>query len=62
MAMAAANGFRPAFTAKGSMMAPTRATEGDGHRNRENKNMVRPRIHQVREGVFITLDMGTIIR
>ena len=40
----------------------TRATEGDGHRNRENKNMVRPRIHQVREGVFITLDMGTIIR
>ena len=62
MAMAAAKGFRPAFTAKGSMMAPTSATEGLGHRNRENRNMVSPRIHQVREGFFIMPAMGTIIR
>ena len=60
--MAAARGFRPVRTANGSMMAPTRATDGEGHRNRENKSMVIPRIHQVREGVFMTRDMGLISR
>lgn len=60
--MAAARGFSPAFTAKGSIMVPTSATEGLGHKKREKTNMVRPRIHQVMEGVFMILDMGTIIR
>ena len=44
------------------MMAPTSATEGLGHKKRENKNMVSPSIHQVMEGVFMIFDMGTIIR
>ncbi len=62
MAMAAARGFSPAPTAKGSMIAPTRATEGEGHRNNEKMSMVRPKIHQVTEGFFITWDMGRISR
>ncbi len=60
--MAAARALSPPRTAKGSMMAPTRATDGEGHRNREKMSMVKPRIHQVREGVFMTRDMGRMRR
>jgi hypothetical protein len=60
--MAAASGFKPALTANGSIIAPTKATEGDGQRKREKSSMVIPRIHHVTEGVFMIFDMGTIIR
>ena len=60
--MAAIRGFSPARTAKGSMIAPTRATEGEGHKNREKSSMVRPRIHQVTDGFFMTRDMGRMRR
>ena len=46
--------------AKGIMMAPTSATEGEGHKKSEKRNMVIPRSHQVRAGVFMIFDMGSI--
>ena len=44
------------------IITPTRATDGEGHKKRENRNIVTPRSHQVRAGVFITFDIGSIRR
>ncbi len=55
-------GVRPLWMAKGSIMAPTSATEGDGHKNKENSNITPPKIHQVTEGVHMTRDKGFIIK
>ena len=42
------------------MMAPIRATEGEGQRKSEKRNMVIPRIHQVREGFLMIRFMGAM--
>ena len=42
------------------MMAPTSATDGEGHRKREKMNMEIPRIHQVMEGFFMIRVMGAM--
>jgi len=60
--MAAASGVNPDCTAIGSTIAPTSATAGDGHKNRENTNMMPPKIHQETAGVLITFDTGFIRR
>ena len=60
--MAAYRGFKPARMAKGSIMAPTRATDGEGHKNREKRNMENPSTHQVTEGVFMIFAMGVMRR
>ena len=48
--------------ANGSIIAPTKATEGEGQRKKENKSIVRPRSHQVTDGDFITFLIGVIRR
>ena len=60
IAIAAANGFNPALTAKGNIIVPKSATEGEGHKNKEEINIVIPNIHQVMAGVFMTFAMGAI--
>ena len=60
--MAAASGVNPDCTAMGRTMAPTSATAGDGHKNRENTNIMPPKIHQETAGVLMTFDTGRIRR
>ncbi len=42
------------------MIVPKSATDGEGHKNNEQINILIPNIHHVIEGVFIIFAMGVI--
>jgi len=62
MAMAAPIAGRPARTATGKRMAPTRAVAGEGQKNQEANIMAKPTTQKATSALTISLAAGLITR